>query len=255
MADRAGTGCLSIRHRCRLPTGTTLGSLRPRTPDDEPTNTAAADATAAPGNQICRGLRGGAGRTRNRSHAIIEPWMSVGISAPTPTNPNTGTRTSAEARPVPTRRFRGNPPPALGVSLRQVAGRSNAMRLAARSFAILTFSASASLAQGVPVPPGSRPLSVPQAPVGHRQPTPSDLPLTSASRNNLLARQRSPQAMFRSFQARALFGFPAHNARCASQLKPKSISPSRDNGSFPDVFEACEPGRCGIKRSIRVEQC
>jgi hypothetical protein len=41
--------------------------------------------------------------------------------------------------------------------------------------------------------------------------------------------------------------------RRASQLKPKSIPPSRDNGSFPDAFEAREPGQCGIKRSIRVE--
>jgi hypothetical protein len=42
------------------------------------------------------------------------------------------------------------------------------MRLAALCFAVLTFAVSASLAQGVPV--------LRQAPIGHRQPTPSDLP-------------------------------------------------------------------------------
>jgi hypothetical protein len=42
------------------------------------------------------------------------------------------------------------------------------MRLAALGFAVLTFSASASLAQGV--------AALRQAPIGHRQPTPSDLP-------------------------------------------------------------------------------
>jgi hypothetical protein len=42
------------------------------------------------------------------------------------------------------------------------------MRLAALSFAVLTFATSASFAQGVPV--------LRQAPIGHRQPTLSDLP-------------------------------------------------------------------------------
>jgi hypothetical protein len=50
----------------------------------------------------------------------------------------------------------------------QVADWSSVMRLAALSFAILTFAASASLAQGVP--------ALRQAPIGHRQPTPGDLP-------------------------------------------------------------------------------
>jgi hypothetical protein len=51
------------------------------------------------------------------------------------------------------------------------------MRPAAVCFAIFTLGASGALAQGVPAMPGSRPLStLPQAPVGHRQPTPSDLP-------------------------------------------------------------------------------
>jgi hypothetical protein len=46
--------------------------------------------------------------------------------------------------------------------------RGNVMRLAALSFAVIAFTASASLAQGVP--------ALRQAPVGHRQPTASDLP-------------------------------------------------------------------------------
>ena len=53
-------------------------------------------------------------------------------------------------------------------SLRRSNGEFPDPRLAALSFAILTFAASASLAQGVP--------ALRQAPIGHRQPTPSDLP-------------------------------------------------------------------------------
>jgi hypothetical protein len=51
------------------------------------------------------------------------------------------------------------------------------MRPAAVCFAIFTLGASGALAQGVPTLRGSRPLStILQAPVGHRQPTPSELP-------------------------------------------------------------------------------
>jgi hypothetical protein len=51
------------------------------------------------------------------------------------------------------------------------------MRPAVVCFAIFALGTSGALAQGVPAMPGSRPLStVPQAPIGHRQPTQGDLP-------------------------------------------------------------------------------
>jgi hypothetical protein len=58
--------------------------------------------------------------------------------------------------------------------------------------------------------------------------------------------------MFRSFQTRASLALLLAT-RPASRLKPRSTCQSRDNRSFPDVFEACEPGQCGIERSISVD--
>ena len=133
------------------------------------------------------------------------------------------------------------------------------MRFATICFAILIVGVGAGFGQDLPPLPGSpssRPGDIPQAPIGHRQPTPSDLPPDVRKQEEPNAPQSQPQPQS---QAPPLTKSRAQpSTKSQSQSRQVSVKGRGGGGSPPllQVGPSCEAaGRGAVVLGRNKESC